>query len=859
MGKQLWGGAYGTLNIAAMAIASVVTPWAAAASVAAMDVRSEGELVRLTFETSSGMFLDAGLNGQGQSLELRFKGASETEVGLLLKKLVTGTTLLTGARILPSQSDAVRVLLEFAKPMHVLDETAVALVGDQSRWEIVLTAGGPPMPAVDAPALTQIRALGREGRVDIALLGSTGLVAEATFLDKPYRLAVDLPGVSLEQAKRAADKFVGEPGLIRSVRALSSAPGQTRLVFELTEPADLIDTRGILDGKQGHVFMSLVPDAAVQTSRAEGVLGTFGFEAVQGTQQFQLTGVAGARVNAYTIDSPPRLVVDFLGWKPEQVTAAMARFRLQRPAGVGQARLDTTRSGSARVVFDLVSTATLRSVKSVQLASEPNDTPVDALMISLSPGADFDLQETIGRGPMNLRIRRELQAGRGPDIVIRPLRLEGAGRYASNGLESGQEYGLLGMFNKALLVDPKYAASKAEFDAAAEIGPQARAGILPIAAFDYQRSVIQQNVTKASNPSFPTGASSYPNSSMTLTITQPLYRPQASIKMDQAAIAIEQAKLNVVAAEQDLILRVATAYLGVLAADDGLELSQAEREATQKQNDLAKTRLQAGLGTIVQLHDTEARLSLTQAKEIEARVRLDDAKVGIKEIVGEAATTVRRFKSDFDVTAPFPATFQPWVDAALEQNLALQSRKMAVEISGLEISRQRAGYKPTLNAVGSYTRLNSGGSLYGAGQKADTAEIGLRLNIPLTDGGMTSSLTREAVARNEKAIQEREQEARRTERVARSAFGTVVASSETLAALRKAVGAQESALQARLEGFGSGLYNVIAVMDAYRLYHGAQRDFLQVRYDYLINRLKLKQAVGALGRGDLEDIEALLK
>ena len=184
---------------------------------------------------------------------------------------------------------------------------------------------------------------------------------------------------------------------------------------------------------------------------------------------------------------------------------------------------------------------------------------------------------------------------------------------------------------------------------------------------------------------------------------------------------------------------------------------------------------------------------------------------------------------------------------------------MAVDIAGLESTRQRAGNRPTLNLVGSFTRQDAGGSLYGAGQKSDVADIGLRLNIPLTDGGMTSSLTREAVARNEKAVQEHEMESRRTERLARSAFSSVVASTQTLGALRKAVIAQEGALQLRLEGFNSGLYNVVAVMDAYRLYHAAQRDFLQVRYDYLINRLKLKQAVGTLGRGDLEDIDVLTK
>lgn len=57
----------------------------------------------------------------------------------------------------------------------------------------------------------------------------------------------------------------------------------------------------------------------------------------------------------------------------------------------------------------------------------------------------------------------------------------------------------------------------------------------------------------------------------------------------------------------------------------------------------------------------------------------------------------------------------------------------------------------------------------------------------------------------------------------------------------------------------SGLYSVVQVVDAYRLYYAAKRDYLQARYDYLLNRLKLKQSVSSLSRNDLEDLAELLK
>ena len=839
--------------------ASVVWSVPVHALISSFEIRGESNVARLTLELPAGMFVGAQLSGRGDVLELRITGMARPELTDQIAKFALVHPLYKGLRILPGEGGVTRVLVEFLRQLSVIEETVVALPGQISRWEIVLVpadlSSAVPLPP---PAIEQIGATRRNGRLDIVLSGSAGLVAEASFADAPPRLIVDLPGVPLKQAAFAAEKAHFEAGLIRTVRAVAGNDQTTRLVFELTEAADLIDTQGRGDGKEGQIVMSLVPDASVKPGQV-GNLSALGFEAGQGVMQFRFSGIAGSRTNAYTIEDPPRLVVDFLGWEPRQLSEALGRFREQAPAALGAARLDTTRLGSARAVFDLAGSAPLQSARSMTLPGEQGERLVETLLISLSPGAAVP-STLLARRPLDLRFRRELHDGRAPEVVIRPPTLEDASRYAQSALrlQTGREYGLLGMLTKALEVDPKYLAAKAEFEAVSESVPQARAGLLPIASFDYQSSGIRQNVLRASNAAFPTGVSTYSTSNLSLTITQPLFKPQAWIRMGQAEVAVEQSKLQLVAAEQDLILRMSTAYLNLLAANDGLELARAEREATEKQHELAKSRLESGLGTLAQRSDTEARLSINQAREIEADNRVDDARLALKEIAGENVTGVRGFKTDFDTAAPIPSAFEPWVEAALEQNLALQSRKLALEIAGMEIRRQRAGHLPTLNLVGTTSQLDSGGSIYGAGQKTTNRDIGVRLTLPLTDGGLTTSQTREAVARRTKAEQEQEQEARRTERQTRSAFNGVIASSRTLVALRKSIVAQEDALESRVQGFSAGLYNVVTVMDAYRLYYAAQRDYLQARYDYLVNRLKLKQAVGSLSRGDLDDLAAML-
>jgi outer membrane protein len=78
-------------------------------------------------------------------------------------------------------------------------------------------------------------------------------------------------------------------------------------------------------------------------------------------------------------------------------------------------------------------------------------------------------------------------------------------------------------------------------------------------------------------------------------------------------------------------------------------------------------------------------------------------------------------------------------------------------------------------------------------------------------------------------------------------------------ALKQGVVAQQSALEAKVEGHKSGLFALLPVLDAARDLYLGKRDYAQSRYDYLFNRLRLKQAAGTLSEADLVQISAALQ
>lgn len=835
-----------------------------------IELRGSNGVVRLQMDTHVGAIGNIRIGAEKRSLLVDFKGVDGDAFGRMIKEW-TRNPMISAARIQPNGAFT-QLVLDFEAAVGILDETMVALDNDRTRLEIVLGEEVSPQgmdlldPARPAPELREITVARKGDMVELAFAGSATLVAEVAFQDAPPVFIVDLPGIGVDQLQEKVDDLGhgGLPELVASLSVGQGPAGVSRLRLNLSGPADLVDSSGLLRQENSILRMQLVADrqAARPVDAQSGVrLENMSLERNRGRLEFVLKGARGGDIKAYGLEQPPRLMLDFLGWDPNQILDALTRFNGERNPGIAAVRYGESRLGSARVELELVKGVQLTDTRVRHEQSETND---DVIIAMDAPGmtqvlAGIAIASGEHLSGLDMRYSPAHDFSVEPTMVIQPLVLENSEQWAGARPAVGSDFDLLGLYAKALDNDAKYQAAKADYRANAEAIPQARAGYLPVAAFDAKIGMVRQNVLRASNASFPTGSSDYASNSLALTITQPVIRMPALVKMQQADVSVEQAKVNLLAAEQDLIMRVAEQYLNTLSAMDGVELAQAERESMSKQLELARTSLRSGLGTITALHDAEGRYALAQAKEITAFNEQDIARMQLKEIVGIEVGAIRGFQRDFAAVPPQPANVAPWVEAALAQNLALRSREMASEIAKLEIKRQRSGHLPTVDLVGSIDRSDTGGSLYGSGQTVNNGQLMLQLNMPLFTGGMTSSLVRESVARREQREFQKEEESRRTESLARASFIGVLTSAESLAALRKMVKAQESSLQGRLDGFKAGLHDIIDVIDGYRLYYAARRDYLKARYTYLVNRLRLKQSVGTLSRNDLEGLALMMQ
>jgi outer membrane protein len=422
-----------------------------------------------------------------------------------------------------------------------------------------------------------------------------------------------------------------------------------------------------------------------------------------------------------------------------------------------------------------------------------------------------------------------------------------------------QAENLLDIYQSALQSDPRLGSATFDHVAGAEVVAQAWAGYRPVITLDYDKIDTVQDVASRDNGAFQDGSTSFPTTTWTLSVTQPIFRWANYKRIGQAKEELLQADAELVQAEQDLILRVSEAYLSALSAADELRFLDAERSAVAKQLELARGREEASIGRAVDRYDAEARMASVEADYAVAEVALRDAYEALYEMTGRDPDVLATLQDDIDLQAPQPADDQYWINAAMKNNPALVVQRHVVNVSRTEITRQNAGHYPTLDAVLRKNNRDTQGSLFGGSSEVDTQELMLRLSVPIYAGGSVSSKKREAVARYHSSEQEQTRLLRESRRQSRDAYWGVMNAVKRTEALNKAVAAQQATLDLRRAAYRSRLETAISVLDAERDLYSAKRDLAQAKYDYLLNSLRLKALVGVLTQDDLNLINGWLQ
>ena len=429
------------------------------------------------------------------------------------------------------------------------------------------------------------------------------------------------------------------------------------------------------------------------------------------------------------------------------------------------------------------------------------------------------------------------------------------------GAPTGHADDLLEIFELAADKDPEIRQARANYNASHTTIAQGRSFLLP------RVTVGGQTSRDTSGPAVPTqfgAAHSFQNGfyskGYNLSISQALLNFEAWYAFKSAKHSDQLAAANLAQAEQQLILKVASAYFDVLRSIDNLASFQAEEDASERVLEQTRQRFEVGLDTITDLYDTQAAYDLARVNRLVEENNLNQRFEALEAITGRPHTNLETLNEEFPIVSLSPESLEQWVNLAMDNNLSIKAAEFDLEAKKDDAKSARAAMFPTLDISAGYGWNQSANPFsFFPAVASERTNITLNFSYPLYAGGLNSARKRQAYytrdASEEGLLKTRRDSTQSTRNLYRSVETDVLA----VQARAQAVISAQSALEASEIGLEVGQRNLVDVVLAQRTLFQALRDHANARYNYVINTLNLKQSAGILTPQDIIELNEWLE
>ncbi|OYY90978.1 MAG: hypothetical protein B7Y45_04580 [Sphingomonas sp. 28-66-16] len=400
---------------------------------------------------------------------------------------------------------------------------------------------------------------------------------------------------------------------------------------------------------------------------------------------------------------------------------------------------------------------------------------------------------------------------------------------------------------KAYATNPTLNAQRANVRAIDENVPIARASALP---------GVQLQSTYNENVVLPVTAFTAParTSQTQASLTFPLYAGGA-VKNSIAAAEtrVEAGRASLRGTEADLFSAVVGAYMDVIRDEAIVALNRQNVKVLDVNLQASKDRFQVGDLTRTDVAQSDARLALAQSQLETAQSRLITSRESYVRLVGSPPATLE--------TPPplpnLPRDPDTAVAIALEENPTLLAAEKNRDATKFDIGVARATRLPKLDAVAAGSYTNYFGTLGGFGtglnppQYDRSAQLGLRLTLPLYQGGGPTARVRQAQARRSQALEQVTETERAIIAQARSAYAVWRSSLEVIQSAQVAVSANALALEGVKAENSVGNRTILEILNAEQELLNSKVTLVTAQRDAYVAGFALLAAMGHAEAKDL--------
>ena len=421
---------------------------------------------------------------------------------------------------------------------------------------------------------------------------------------------------------------------------------------------------------------------------------------------------------------------------------------------------------------------------------------------------------------------------------------------------------LLTIYKEALEKDPEFNSKKADLAISREFLNQSRSGLLPQVRVTggtnwneyYQDRQLQND---------------YNTFSYGLNVSQPLFRLDRWFSNKQAKENVEAAEAQFAYQQQNLIIRVTSAYFKVLSAKANLEAKIATEKALNNQYDAVSERFNTGSVSRIDLADAKAALNRAESDRVQAEGNVDISFEELNSIVGRQVKLITPLNTALDFKAP-RTDIDNEVSKGLSSNYLIIEAKNRLEAADANTKSKTSNYLPKIDLSANANRRTSKQYTFdGVDSNIDlpftipteteNRIYSIQFSMPLFTSGLNNSQRRQALLQEVKTEEQLILIERSIVQQVRSLHTALRTSELNISSLKSAVESSKDALEATRVGYELNSRNLIDLLQAERNYSESINNLSQASYAFIVTSLQYKQAIGNLVPGDVVELNKQFK
>lgn len=322
------------------------------------------------------------------------------------------------------------------------------------------------------------------------------------------------------------------------------------------------------------------------------------------------------------------------------------------------------------------------------------------------------------------------------------------------------------------------------------------------------------------------------------------------IRAAKERVAAGQADLR--ATESSVFSNTVAAYMDVLRTEALANLASNQVDVLRVNLEATRDRFEIGDLTLTDVAQSESRLAGAESDLLNAKSNLIGAQQTYIQLVGQAPV-------DLEAPPPLPGlpdTVALAVENALKHNPDLLAAKERADAAGFDTKVAGAGRLPTVGLFANGDYSDFYGTLGGPVaqnfvQAETTANVGVRVTIPLFQGGLPAARQRQAGARESAALERVIATERSVIAQTRSAYASWQASNAVIKSSQAAVEAAELSLEGVRAENSIGNRTILDVLNAEQELLLQRAQLVTARRNSYVAGFTL---LAAMGRAEARDL-----